>query len=97
MKRPLASVLLLSLTFLGSVPSAFAAPSKSARAEASLVAALRAVSPDPLGGQLGLVVASRVATTKLDSAAAALARQAASKSNKTPPATSTVANSSPRP
>lgn len=97
MKRHLASALVLSLTFLGSVPSALSAPSKSARAEASLAAALQAVSPDPLGGQLGLVVASRVVTPKLDSASVALARQAASNSNKTRPATSTVANASPRP
>ncbi len=97
MKRHLASALLLSFTFLGSVPSAFAAPSKSARAEASLAAALQAVSPDPLGGQLGLVVASRVATPRPDASSVAFARQAALNAAKTRPATATVANASPRP
>lgn len=51
----------LSLTFalvglLGASHSAVAAPKKADERAAALVAALQAVSPDPLGGRLGLAV-----------------------------------------
>lgn len=97
MKRHLAPGLVLAFTFLGALSSALAAPSKPARAETSLAAALQAVSPDPLGGQLGLVVASRVATPKPDASSLAFARQAALNSAKTRSATAIVANAGPRP
>jgi len=96
MKRHLTPVLLLSFTFLGSLPSALAAPSTSAR-DASLAAALQAVSPDPLGGQLGLVVASRIVAPKPAATSVALARLSALNSAKTRPATPIVANARPRP
>lgn len=56
---------LLSLvTLLGSTHSAFAATKKADENNAALVAALQAVSPDPLCGRLGLAAtAARPADT----------------------------------
>lgn len=58
MKKSLSFALLATLTFGSVSASALAkAPKTDARA-AAIVAALTAVSPDPMGGQIGLAVAT---------------------------------------
>ncbi len=58
MKSRLTPVLLALVGFAGVSQSAVAAPKKSDERAAALVAALQAVSPDPLGGRLGLTATS---------------------------------------
>lgn len=54
MKSRLTPVLFALVGFAGVSQSAMAAPKKADERAAALVAALQAVSPDPLGGRLGL-------------------------------------------
>ncbi len=67
MSTPRPTLSVLSFAFAGllaaSQPMLAAAPKADARATA-LVAALQAVSPDPLGGRLGLAVSPSTATEK---------------------------------
>lgn len=52
------SLLLAALSLAGFMQPVFAAGSKADAKAAALVAALSAVSPDPLGGRIGLAIAS---------------------------------------
>ena len=70
----------LSLAFFSTIvlvaasrPALAAAPKADARS-AAVVAALQAVSPDPLGGSLGLTVANALASERAPSTRAAAAR-----------------------
>ena len=65
----------LTLTLLiSALPSmSFGAPAKESKAEASLVAALQAVSPDPLGSRLGLEVPASTALNQAQAARSPLA------------------------
>lgn len=76
------SLLVAALSLSPFVQTGLAATQKPEAKAAALVAALEAVSPDPLGGRLGLTVASsrsanqspaasKVATTQVSSAYAA--------------------------
>ena len=58
MKRHLATSLLSALCLIAASRPALAATNKAEAHAAGLVAALQAVSPDPLGGRLGLAVAT---------------------------------------
>ncbi len=78
MKRHLPSAL-LAFAFLASGEIALSAPAKAARAAtppAALAAALSAVSPDALGGQLGLSLASRSVKPATTAASASSAQSA---------------------
>ena len=57
LNRPFSFVILAASLFAASQPVLAATPKADART-AALVAALQAVSPDPLGGRLGLEVAT---------------------------------------
>ena len=71
MKRSLALTLVSSLlVFTAARPALAAAPKAEARS-AAIVAALQAVSPDALGGQLGLTVATVRANERAPSRRAA--------------------------
>jgi hypothetical protein len=58
MKTPLATSLLFAVSLLAASQPALAATKKADARTAELVAALQAVSPDPLGGRLGLAAAT---------------------------------------
>jgi hypothetical protein len=58
MKRPLLSSLLFATGLLAASRPALAAAPKADARTIELVAALQAVSPDPLGGRLGLAAAT---------------------------------------
>ena len=69
MKTPLATSLLFAVSLLAASQPALAATKKADARTAELVAALQAVSPDPLGGRLGFEV-SVVSAPSLAPAAA---------------------------
>jgi hypothetical protein len=75
MKRHLASLLAASALLLAAHPTWAAAQPKAPKDTATLVAALQAVSPDPLGGRLGLDLASRTPALKVETTGGALAAQ----------------------
>lgn len=54
MKTRLTALLVATIGFTALTQSAVAAPKKADERPSALVAALQAVSPDPLGGKLGL-------------------------------------------
>jgi hypothetical protein len=58
MKSPSLSTLLFAVSLLAASQPALAATKKADARTADLVAALQAVSPDPLGGRLGLAAAA---------------------------------------
>lgn len=58
MKRTLFTTLLSAISLLAASQSALAATKKADARATELVAALQAVSPDPLGGRLGLAAAT---------------------------------------
>ena len=58
MKTPLVTSLLFAVSLLAASQPALAATKKADARTADLVAALQAVSPDPLGGRLGLAAAT---------------------------------------
>lgn len=67
--------LLALVTLLGSTHSAFAATKKADESTAALVAALQAVSPDPLCGRLGLAATAARPAETIAPAAPAPARR----------------------
>lgn len=74
MKTRLTPVLFALVGFLAASQSVLAASSKADERTAALVAALQAVSPDPLGGRLGLAAsAARPNTTPATAAQTAAA------------------------
>lgn len=58
MKRRLRAPLFTAISLLAASQSLLAATTKADARNAELVAALQAVSPDPLGGRLGLAAAT---------------------------------------
>ncbi|MSU49161.1 MAG: hypothetical protein EXS37_08780 [Opitutus sp.] len=74
MKRSTA-LLVTALSLSGFIQPAFAAAPTTPARTAALVAAVEAVSPDPLGGRLGLAIASARTATQSPAAKNALTAQ----------------------
>jgi hypothetical protein len=80
MKTRFIPALFALIGFLTASQSALAAPKKADEHTASLVAALQAVSPDPLGGRLGLAATAartEIAPARSESTAPKLTVQSA--------------------
>lgn len=71
MKPTLSRSLFSTLVFVAASLPALAAAPKADTRSAALVAALQAVSPDPLGGSIGLTVATTLANDRAPSNRAA--------------------------
>jgi hypothetical protein len=70
MKRTTFATLFTAISLLVASQPLLAASKKADERNAQLVAALQAVSPDPLGGRLGLAAATTAAAGKTGSASA---------------------------
>lgn len=74
MNRKISFALISAIVLVAASRPALAAAPKADVRSTALVAALQAVSPDPLGGNLGLTVANALANERAPSNSAAIAK-----------------------